>query len=147
MRLGHVGLPANDPATLADFYTSYLGLHQVARVSTDETGEMVLLSGRPQEEPQELALLSNPEARHVAFQVDSLGELRDLAARAPERGARVLFAFDHGTTISLYVLDPEGNACELYWKTGAPPSRTNRPVDLSQPEAQLLAAIGGDRGP
>jgi catechol 2,3-dioxygenase len=142
MRLGHIGLPARDPATLADFYTGYLGLHQVARVTTDETGEMVLLSGRPEEEPQELALLSNPEARHVAFEAGSLAELRDLYATAAERGAQVLFAFDHGTTISLYVLDPEGNACELFWKTGRRPSGTNRPVDLSRPEAELLESVG-----
>ena len=94
MRLGHVGLPARDPATLAGFYTGYLGLQQVARVTTAETGDMVLLSGRPQEEAQEVALLSNPEARHVAFEVDTLAELRALYAAAPEQGASVLFAFD-----------------------------------------------------
>lgn len=142
MRLGHVGLPATSPGTLADFYTRYLGLQQVARVNTNETGEMVLLSGRPREDAQELALLSNPEARHIAFEVDTLGELRDLYAAAPAQGARVMFAFDHGTTISLYVVDPEGNACELYWKTGRGPRSTNRPVDLAVPEAELLESVG-----
>src|SRR5437879_4338762 len=67
MKLAHVGLPARDPDRLAAFYTGFLGLSRVARVTTEQTGEMVLLSGRPQEQPQELALLSNPQARHVAF--------------------------------------------------------------------------------
>lgn len=141
MRLGHIGLPARDPGTLADFYTSYLGLQQVARVTTEETGDMVLLSGRPHEEAQELALASKPRGPHVAFKVDTLGELLELFAAAPQRGARVLFAFDHGTTLSLYVLDPEGNACELYWETGRPPTGTNRPLDLSRSEMELRQAL------
>ena len=62
---------------------------------------------------------------------------------AIERGTRVLFSFDHGATLSFYVLDPEGNACELYWETGRRPSTTNSPVDLTRSEAELLEAIAG----
>jgi catechol-2,3-dioxygenase len=140
MRLAHVGLPAKDPAVLADFYSHYLGLHQVARVSTEETGEMVLLSGRPDQEPQELALMSNQQARHVAFRVGTLAELRELYAGAARWQARLLFSFDRGSTFSFYFLDPEGNACEVFWPTGRRPSTTNRPIDLSQPEEVLLQA-------
>jgi len=143
MRLAHVGLPAKDPAGLADFYSHYLGLHQVARVSTEQTGEMVLLSGRPEEEPQELALMSNQQARHIAFKVETLAELRELYAGAPRSQARVLFSFDHGSTFSFYFLDPEGNACEIYWPTGRRPSTTNRPIDLTLPEEELLQATAG----
>jgi catechol-2,3-dioxygenase len=99
---------------------------------------MVLLSGRPREQPQELALLSNPQARHVAFEVDTLAELRGLYASAARHHARTLFTFDHGSTLSFYFLDPEGDACEVYWPTGGRPSTTNRPVDLSRPEAELV---------
>ena|SRR5438105_12630231 len=142
MKLAHVGLPARDPDGLAAFYTGFLGLSQVARVTTEQTGEMVLLSGRPQEQPQELALLSNPQARHVAFEVETLSELRRLHAQAAEHQARPLFSFDHGSTLSFYFLDPEGNGCEVYWATGRRPSMANRPVDLSRPEADLLQEIG-----
>lgn len=142
MRLGHVGLPAKDPRALADFYSRFLGLHQVARVATEETGEMVLLSGRPEEEPQELALMSNQQARHVAFKVETLAELRALYAAAPQQQARILFSFDHGSTFSFYFLDPEGNGCEVYWATRQRPSVTNQPIDLTRPEAELLQAIG-----
>ena len=142
MKLSHVGLAARDPGTLAAFYSRFLGLTQVARVHTEETGEMVLLSGRPQEQPQELALLSNPQARHVAFEVETLAELRELHAAAPKHGAQVLFSFDHGSTLSLYFLDPEGNPCEVSWATGRGPSSTNQPVDLARPEAELLQRIG-----
>jgi len=143
MRLAHVGLPAKDPAALANFYSGYLGLHQVARVSTEETGEMVLLSGRPDQEPQELALMSNQQARHVAFRVETLAELRELSASAARWQARPLFSFDHGSTFSFYFLDPEGNACEIYWPTGRRPSSVNRPIDLTQPEEVLLQSTAG----
>jgi catechol 2,3-dioxygenase len=142
MKLSHVGITTTDPDGLAEFYTRFLGLRRVARVSTEETGDMVILSGRPQDEPQELALMSNPRARHVAFEVDSLAELRDLYAAAPDRGARVLFGLDHGSTISFYVLDPEGNGCEVTWRTGRPPTGTNRPIDLSRPEEEILQPAG-----
>jgi catechol-2,3-dioxygenase len=88
--------------------------------------------------PPELQLLSNPEGRHVAFKVDSLAELRQLYAEAPQRGARIVMSFDHGPTFSFYVHDPEGNACEVYWETGRRSSGGNRPIDLTRPEAELL---------
>ena len=146
MRLGHVGLAVRDPDGLADFYAGFLGLTKLAEVVTDETGRMILLSSSPGAAP-EFQLLSQPDARHVAFRVDTLGELRERYATALRRGVRVLFSFDHGSTLSFYVRDPEGNACELYWETGRRPSGTNRPVDLSQSEATLLAQLGAGGAP
>jgi catechol-2,3-dioxygenase len=147
MRLGHVGLTAADPDGLADFYTGFLGLTRVGEAVTEATGRLILLSSRPGAAP-DLQLLSNPDARHVAFRVDTLAGLRERYAAAVRRGVRVLFSFDHGATISFYVLDPAGNACELYWETGRPGAATNRPVDLTQPEETLLGvpAAGGAPG-
>ena len=54
----------------------------------------------------------------------------------------MLFSFDHGATLSFYVLDPEGNACELYWETGRRGASTNRPVDLTQPKRTCSALAG-----
>jgi catechol 2,3-dioxygenase len=142
MRLGHVGLAAKDPDGLADFYAGFLGLTKLAAAFTEQTGRLILMSSSPGEAP-DFVLLSNPDARHVAFRVDTLAELRERYAAAVARGARVLFSFDHGATLSFYVLDPEGNACELYWETGRRPSGTNRPVDLTRSEAELLDLLGG----
>ncbi len=47
-------------------------------------------------------------------------------------------SFDHGSTFSFYVRDPEGNACEVYWETGRRSGGGNRPIDLAKPEAELL---------
>ncbi len=137
MRLGHVALAAKDPKVLAGFYERFLGLEVVAEVVTERTGAMVLLSTELGG-PAELQLMSNPEGGHVAFKVDSLAELRELYADAPQRGARVVMSFDHGSTFSFYVRDPEGNACEVYWETGRRSGGGNRPIDLAKPEAELL---------
>ena len=137
MRLGHVALAAKDPKGLAGFYERFLGLEVVGEVVTERTGAMVLLSTELGG-PAELQLMSNPEGGHVAFKVDSLAELRELYADAPQRGARVVMSFDHGSTFSFYVRDPEGNACEVYWETGRRSGGGNRPIDLAKPEAELL---------
>jgi len=141
MRLGHVALAASDPNALAGFYARFLGLHTVAEVVTEQTGSMVLMSTTP-DGPPELQLMSNPRGRNVAFKVDTLAELRQLHAAAAERGARIVFSFDHGSSLSFYVQDPEGNPCEVYWETGRPATEGNRPIDLNRSEEELLELIG-----
>ena len=140
MKLGHCGLTAEDPKALSVFYERFLGLHTVGETVTEQTGPMVFLSTEPHGLPQ-LQLMSNPEGRHVAFQVDSLAELRELYAVAPERGARVFMSLDHGPTLSFYVRDPAGNTCEIYWPTGRRSAGGIRPIDLARPEEELLELI------
>jgi catechol-2,3-dioxygenase len=107
MKLGHFALTANDPKALSVFYERFLGLHAVGEAVTEQTGLMQFLSTDPHGPPQ-LQLMSNPQGRHVAFQVNTLAELRQLYAMAPSRGAQVVMSFDHGPTLSFYVRDPEG---------------------------------------
>ena len=140
LKLGHCALTANDPKALADFYQGFLGLHGVGEVVTEQTGAMVFLSTDPHGPPQ-LQLMSNPQGRHVAFEVETLAELRELYAGAPSRGAQVVMSFDHGPTLSFYVRDPEGNACEVYWATGRRSGGGNRPFDLTRSEDELLELI------
>src|SRR5947209_5963360 len=110
IRFAHVGVPAKDQGRLANFYADFLGLKEMAQVETEEAGRMVMLSSRPGETFQELTLLNKPDARHIAFQLESLSDLRELYACALDRQVQVLFSLDHGTQISFYFLDPEGNA-------------------------------------
>ncbi|MGB0113630.1 MAG: VOC family protein [Ilumatobacteraceae bacterium] len=51
---------------------------------------------------------------HLAWEVDTLGELQRLAVELRARGALV-GASDHGTTKSLYVTDPDGLEFEIVW--------------------------------
>jgi catechol 2,3-dioxygenase len=140
VKLGHYALTASDPKALSVFYERFLGLHGVGQVVTEQTGPMVFLSTDPHGPPQ-LQLMSNPQGRHVAFEVDTLTELRELYAMAPSRGAQVVMSLDHGPTLSFYVRDPEGNACEVYWATGRRSGGVNRPIDLTRSEEELLELI------
>ncbi len=74
---------------------------------------------------------------HLAWEVETLGELADLADTLREHGALV-GASDHGTTKSLYAKDPDGLEFEVVWlipsdlltdddRHGA---RSIRPLDL-----------------
>jgi catechol-2,3-dioxygenase len=51
---------------------------------------------------------------HLAWEVDTLGDLDDLARALTEAGALV-GASDHGTTKSLYAKDPNGIELEVVW--------------------------------
>ena len=140
IRLSHVGLTAPDPAKLAGFYTSFLGLRQTASFETPQAGEIIMLSGRPKEAFQELSIAANPQARHVAFQIDALAGLRELYARALNQQVKVIMSLDHGSQLSFYFLDPEGNVIEALWPTGRWRD-VNQPVDLTQSEAELRQLI------
>lgn len=140
MRLGHVAITAKDPGALASFYERFLGLRKVGEAQTDLSGSMVFLSAQTGT-PPDLQVMSNPQGGHVAFKVDSLAELRELYAEAPRRGASVFMSLDHGTTLSFYVRDPAGNACEVYWETGRRSGGANRPIDLTKSEDELLALM------
>ncbi len=51
---------------------------------------------------------------HLAWEVDTLGELAELATTLRDAGALV-GASNHGTTKSLYAKDPDGLELELVW--------------------------------
>ncbi|WP_410673503.1 VOC family protein [Amycolatopsis sp. cmx-4-68] len=51
---------------------------------------------------------------HLAWEVDTLGDLERLADRLAEAGALV-GSSDHGTTKSLYAKDPSGIEFEVVW--------------------------------
>jgi catechol-2,3-dioxygenase len=51
---------------------------------------------------------------HLAWEVDTLGELQRLAGVLRQQGALV-GASDHGTTKSLYAKDPDGIEFEVVW--------------------------------
>jgi catechol-2,3-dioxygenase len=144
-RLGHVALPAQNPGQLAAFYHDLLGLEQTLQGSLPNLGDFVFLSDGDGERQQTLTFMTRSESRHVAWEVESLAALREVYATAKAQGAPVLFALNHGVTVSLYLRDPEGNSFEVYWPTGrAADGLQADPIDLAlleQPEDVLLARL------
>jgi catechol-2,3-dioxygenase len=139
VKLGHVALPARDPAGLAGFYAELIGLAPTMRGTLPGLGDFVFLSGQPADVLQELTFMTRPESRHVAFEVDSLASLKDVHARAKERGVRILMALDHRSSVSLMMVDPEGNNVEVYWLTGLEAERPYAaPIALDRPETELM---------
>jgi catechol 2,3-dioxygenase len=144
-RLGHIAMPAQHPAELAAFYHELLGLEQTLEGTLPNLGDFVFLTDDTTERQQTLALVTRPEARHIAWEVESLAALKDIYADTKARGVQILFALNHRVTLSLYLRDPEGNSVEIYWPTGhAAAGLYAEPVDLAlleQPEAVLLAQL------
>jgi catechol-2,3-dioxygenase len=131
VRLGHVALAAERPEHLESFYRDLVGLQLVRRAGNELAGRAVLLSGRPAEEDHELVLLGNPQAAHVPFRVASPGALADFYRRAIAAAVPMpVPPQDFGIAHSVFVTDPEGHHCEVYWATGNPPEDTPRPLDL-----------------
>ena len=130
-RLGHVAISASDPERVADFYRGLLDLQVVRQTSNPLVGDAALLSGDPGREDHELVFVSNGNAQHIAFRVDTLEELRALYTRAKRSGLQIPYAIDSGIAVGFFVRDPEGNAIEIYLARSD--RRTERPP-LSEPE-------------
>ncbi len=88
---------------------------------------------------------------HLAWEVDTLGELQRIASRLSEVGA-LGGASDHGTTKALYARDPDGLEFEVSWLVPANlltddvlEARTSiRPLDLdAEVERYGADTIGG----
>jgi catechol-2,3-dioxygenase len=145
VRLGHIALPAQHPAALAAFYHQLLGLEQTLQGTLPQLGDFAFLSDGADERVVALAFVTRAEARHVAWEVESVAALRDFYATARAQGAPILFALDHGVTVSLYLRDPEGNTLEVYWPTGRDADAAYAdPIDLAlfeQPEDVLRARL------
>lgn len=86
--LGHLAMTVRDPQRMAEFYSEMLGLQIVRQAVSALMGDAVLRSRRPAEEDHELVLLTNPQAEHVAFRVQTFDELTALYRRARQGGVQ-----------------------------------------------------------
>jgi catechol 2,3-dioxygenase-like lactoylglutathione lyase family enzyme len=142
--LGHVGIWTNDLPRMAEFYRDVLGL-QVSD-TRDQPVDMVFLSAKPQEEHHETVLMGPPPTaerlQQVSFYVDSLAELRAFYHEFQARQVRIDMIVSHGNAVGIYFFDPEGNRCEVYWRTGKvvhPPYF--KPIDLTRSDEEIMAAL------
>lgn len=123
LRWSHAVLYVRDLATMVDFYERVLGFAVTDRGPLDPANpdfEMVFLSQAGSDHHQ-LAFApmrgDGPSTTldHIAFRVDSLADVKELAARiqADGRSAR-LSPINHGNAWSVYFADPEDNTIEVF---------------------------------
>jgi catechol-2,3-dioxygenase len=122
-RLNHAVLYVRDVARSVAFYAEALGF----RVVTDIPGRAAFLQAEGSTNDHDLGLFAIGEQAgdsqagratvglyHLAWEVDTLAELRRISAVLSERGALV-GASDHGSTKALYAHDPDGIEFEVSW--------------------------------
>ena len=121
-RLNHAVLYVRDAERSADFYQSVLGF----RVVNQLPGAYFLqASGSTNEHDLGLFSIGNGAGPtnagrsevglyHLAWEVDTLDELRRIADALRDAGALV-GASDHSTTKALYAKDPDGIEFEVSW--------------------------------
>jgi catechol-2,3-dioxygenase len=155
-RLNHAVLYVRDVDRSVAFYREALGFH----VLTQLPGAAFLrASGSTNDHDLGLFAIGAGAADsgagatsvglyHLAWEVETLAELRDVRVRLAELGALVGQS-DHGTTKSLYAKDPDGLEFEVCWiipkdlLDGATMSGV-LPLDLDQEIARFGAeTLGG----
>lgn len=122
-RLNHAVLYVRDVAVTREFYENVLGFRTLvwmpgqaaffqAPGSTNDhdLGTFQIGSGAG----PTTAGRSTVGLYHLAWEVDTLGELQRLAGVLRDRGSLV-GASDHGTTKALYAMDPDGLEFEVCW--------------------------------
>jgi catechol-2,3-dioxygenase len=90
---------------------------------------------------------------HLAWEIDTLAEMKQLAASLADNGALV-GSSDHGTTKSLYGKDPDGLEFEIAWIVPADrlddaareARKRIRPLDIDQEIARHGASTRGGIG-
>jgi catechol-2,3-dioxygenase len=122
-RLNHAVLYVRDAERSADFYERVLGFR---RLPVEVPGA-VFMQAEDSSNDHDLGLFSigdgaapSPAGRtavglyHLAWEVDTLADLADIARRLGEEGSLV-GATDHGTTKALYGRDPDAIDFEVAW--------------------------------
>jgi catechol 2,3-dioxygenase len=119
-KVGHLVLRVSDLDRALAFYTSVLGLHEVARRDFGEGPMAFLSSGNSHHDVALVEAGATGRApgdalHHFALKVgNSVADLAAVRAVLDAEGIPVHMALDHRVSQGLYISDPDGNLIELY---------------------------------
>ena len=160
-RLNHAVLYVRDAPRSASFYSEVLGFRQVMQMPKDGPAGAIFLQAEGSTNDHDLGLFTigsgaGPSEAgrrtvglyHLAWEVDTLDDLEQIAARLMERGSLV-GSSDHGSTKALYARDPDGIEFEVSWLVPADQlddavaeaKSSIKPLDIAREKARY----GGDR--
>jgi len=155
-RLNHAVLYVRDVDASVAFYGRALGF----RVVTGIPGRSAFLQAEGSTNDHDLGLFATRADAgastagrgtvglyHLAWEVDTLGELRRIAGVLREHGALV-GASDHGATKALYAHDPDGIEFEVSWLVPADllGEDTGLRTDALDLDAEIARYGAGTRG-
>jgi catechol-2,3-dioxygenase len=163
-RLNHAVLYVRDVARSKSFYCDVLGFVPIGAMDLGAGAAFLRAPGSTNDHDLGLFQLGDRAAAsgagrtsvglyHLAWEVDTLEDLSDLAAKLTEAGALV-GSSDHSTTKSLYGHDPDGLEFELAWlvplalldDAALAGRKSIRHLDLAAEKARYGAATLGGVG-
>jgi catechol-2,3-dioxygenase len=124
IKISHIVLQTNNPKAMQEWYCTVLDgemVHDAGFISfmsyDDEHHRVAFINPGMLEtrRPSENGMLAGRESglHHIAFTLESLGDLLDTYARLKEEGIRPFWCINHGVTTSMYFRDPDNNQVEL----------------------------------
>ena len=121
-QLGHLVIKVRNLGISEKFYTEIMGL----KVTNSNPGKMIFMIAND-DISHELALVSvgesalKPESSyvglaHMAWQMDSFNDLREIYQLLKRTGTEIKGIGDHGMSLGIYFSDPDGNEIEVYYE-------------------------------
>ena len=152
-RVGHIVIFCCDFRRMLTFYTGVLSFHR-SDTGKARGNDVCFLTPDPETDHHQIALASGRSGasegdpmNHVAFRVDTLGDLRRRHDSLRHAGVAAIEPVSHGSWLSVYYRDPEANRLEFFRDT---PYYVRRPVigqlDLRLSDEQLLDEIVARHG-
>lgn len=145
--ISHVVISCFDFRRMVEYYTKTLGFH-LSDIGTIGSTELCFLTFDPDAEHHQIALTGGRKGQpgdgalnHVCFRLASYERLQSRHKELIAKGAADIATVTHGSWLSLYSSDPEGNKIEfrwdLPWYVGQPFAQ---PVDLNLGEEAIRRA-------
>ncbi len=124
IRISHIVLQTDNPKALQDWYCTVLDgemVHDAGLISfmsfDDEHHRVAFITPGEldRRQPAEDGFRAGRETglHHIAFTLESIGDLLETYARLKDKGIRPFWCVNHGVTTSMYFRDPDNNQVEL----------------------------------
>ena len=145
--ISHVVINCFDYERMVAFYTEKLGFF-LSDIGVINTTQLCFLTFDPEAEHHQIALTGGRQGapgvgalNHVCFRLPSYAALQARHKQLGAAGITEMHTVTHGSWLSLYAADPEGNKIEfrydLPWYVGQPFAE---PVDLALSEDEIKRA-------
>ena len=146
-KLGHVLIRAADQEKSKRFYTEVLGFgvsehlpNDAAFLTLGDDFHTFDVAQVGMSMPGGVGAGGEPGLGHIAFQVESYGELLEAYKALQDNGIEIQRAVDHNSQRSIYFRDPDGVGLEIYYEVPnalkvfeSGRSDEDRPLPLSKP--------------